>query len=63
MLSIKPLFFSSMENRTILINEYSILLESEYGKKYGRSNLMTMKQLYLMFPKVHALRGQLNWLN
>ena len=44
-----------------LIRKYSILLEKEYGTKYGRANLMLMRQLYLTFPKVHALRGQLNW--
>ena len=44
-----------------LIKEYSLLLEKEYGTKYKRTNLMLMRQLYLTFPKVHALRGQLNW--
>ena len=46
---------------TALIKEYSALLEKEYGAKYGRSNLMLMRQLYLTFPKVHTLYGQLSW--
>ena len=44
-----------------LINKYSLLLEKEYGTRYKRANLMLMRQLYLTFPKVHALRGQLSW--
>jgi len=44
---------------TGLINKYAIFLEKEYGAKYKRSNLMLMRQFYLTFQKVHALRGQL----
>ena len=44
-----------------LVKEYSIKLAEKYGTKYKRTNLMLMRQLYLSFPKVHALRGQLNW--
>ena len=32
-----------------------------YGTEYGRTNLMYMRQFYLVFPIVHSLRGQLNW--
>ena len=46
---------------TALIKEYSVLLEKEYGAKYGRSNLMLMRQLFLTFPKVHTVYGQLSW--
>ena len=44
-----------------LIKEYALLLEKEYGTKFGRSNLMWMRQLYLTFPIVHTLCGQLSW--
>ena len=44
-----------------LIKQYSKLLEREYGTRYGRTNLMLMRQLYLSFPKVHTLYGQLSW--
>ena len=45
---------------TALIKEYSVLLEKEYGTKYGRSNLMLMRQFYLTFPNVHAVRNTNN---
>ena len=44
-----------------LIRDYSEKLTELYGKGYDYRNLFRMKQLYLCYPKVHALRGQLNW--
>jgi len=36
-------------------------LTSEYGRGFDKSNLSRMRQLYLVFPKVDALRQQLSW--
>jgi hypothetical protein len=44
-----------------LIDELSASLAEEYGAGFNRSNLFCMRQFYLIFPKVHALRGQLTW--
>lgn len=44
-----------------LIDELSEKLSKEYGAGFNRSNLFYIRQFYLMFPKVHALRGQLTW--
>ncbi len=44
-----------------LIKNWGSKLEEKYGKRYGRSNLFYMKQFYLEFPIVHALRGQFTW--
>ncbi|HQU86854.1 MAG TPA: PDDEXK nuclease domain-containing protein [Pyrinomonadaceae bacterium] len=44
-----------------LIKEISKHLTANFGKGFTRSNLFYMKQFYLAFPKVHALRGELTW--
>ncbi len=44
-----------------LIDELSERLSKEFGAGFNRSNLFYIRQFYLMFPKVHALRGQLTW--
>ena len=46
-----------------IINEYSKKLTLEVGKKYNRSTLYRMKQLFLIFSneKVAPLVQQLNW--
>ncbi|MCL2712455.1 MAG: PDDEXK nuclease domain-containing protein [Methanomassiliicoccaceae archaeon] len=36
-------------------------LTTQYGKGFDRTNLSRMRQLYLMFPIVDALRQQLTW--
>jgi len=36
-------------------------LTAEYGKGFDKTNLSRMRQLYLAFPKVDALRQQLSW--
>jgi len=36
-------------------------LTEEYGKGFDKSNLSRMRQLYIAFPKVDALRQQLTW--
>ena len=44
-----------------LIKELSKRLTENFGKGFTKSNLFYMKQFYLAFPKVHALRGELSW--
>lgn len=44
-----------------LINELSVQLTKDFGKGYTKRNLWVMKQFYLCFPKVNALRAQLSW--
>jgi len=44
-----------------LIERLTERLMTEYGKGFDRSNLSRMRQLYLTFPKVDALRQQLTW--
>jgi predicted nuclease of restriction endonuclease-like (RecB) superfamily len=44
-----------------LIEELSKRLTSDYGKGYDKRNLFYMKQFYLTFPIVNALRSQLTW--
>jgi len=46
-----------------IINEYSKRLMIEVGKKYNRSTLFRMRQLYIMFSdkKVAPLVQQLSW--
>ncbi|MDP2908188.1 MAG: PDDEXK nuclease domain-containing protein [Nanoarchaeota archaeon] len=46
------------EYGSFLIQELSQRLTKEYGKGFTKSNLFYMKQFYLAFPKVHALRGE-----
>lgn len=44
-----------------LIKELSIQLTKDFGKGFAISNLKYMRQFYLLFPKGHALSGQLSW--
>ena len=44
-----------------LIQDLSKQLSSEFGKGFDSRNLWYMKQFYLMFPKVNALRSELSW--
>lgn len=46
---------------TALIKRLSKDLTQEFGKGFSRSNLFLIKQLYLTFPKVQTLSGQLTW--
>ena len=43
-----------------LIKDYSTKLTKEFGKGYDYTNLFRMRQLYLCFEKVGAMRQQLN---
>ena len=44
-----------------LIRELSKRLTSAYGEGYDKRNLFYMKQFYLTYPIVNALRSQLTW--
>jgi hypothetical protein len=44
-----------------LVNNLSARLQTEFGKGFNRSNVWGMRQLYLTFPILHALRGELTW--
>ena len=44
-----------------LIKELSERLTLEFGKGYDKRNLFYMKQFYLIYPIVNALRSQLTW--
>jgi predicted nuclease of restriction endonuclease-like (RecB) superfamily len=44
-----------------LISELAKKLSSEFGKGYDKRNLFYMKQFYLTYPIVNALRSQLTW--
>lgn len=44
-----------------LIDELSKRLTANFGSGFNRSNVFYMRQFYLAFPIVHALRGQLSW--
>lgn len=44
-----------------LIEELSKRLTMEYGQGFNRTNLWYMKQFYLAFKNLHALRGELTW--
>ena len=44
-----------------LIKSLSVQLSEEFGKYYSERNLFYMKQFYLAFPKVNALRSELSW--
>jgi predicted nuclease of restriction endonuclease-like (RecB) superfamily len=44
-----------------LIRELSKRLTLEFGKGYDERNLFYMKQFYLTYPIVNALRSQLTW--
>ncbi len=44
-----------------LIKELSKRLTSEFGKGFDKRNLFYMKQFFLTYPIVNALRSQLTW--
>jgi predicted nuclease of restriction endonuclease-like (RecB) superfamily len=44
-----------------LIADLSRKLTAEFGKGFTKRNLHAMRQFYIQFPIVHALRAQLNW--
>lgn len=44
-----------------LINKLSTRLTQNYGDGFNERNLWYMKQFYLAFPKVNALRAELSW--
>ena len=44
-----------------LIAELSRKLSQEFGKGFNERNLWYMKNFYLTFPKVNALRSELTW--
>lgn len=44
-----------------LIQNLSDRLTREFGKGFDERNLFFMKQFYLTFPKVNALRSELSW--
>ena len=44
-----------------LIKELSVKLTDEFGKGFTVRNLHAMRQFYMQFPIVHALRAQLSW--
>ena len=43
------------------IEELSQKLTVEYGQGFNKTNLWYMKQFYLAFKNLHALRGELSW--
>ncbi|MCB0595197.1 MAG: DUF1016 domain-containing protein [Lewinellaceae bacterium] len=44
-----------------LIPQLAEQLSAEFGKGFNKRNLFYMKQFYLTFPKVNAVRSQLSW--
>jgi len=44
-----------------VIRELAARLTTDFGKGFDKTNLSRMRQFYLMFPNVDALRQQLNW--
>lgn len=44
-----------------LINRLSADLRIKFGKGFSRSNLFTIRQFYLRFPKIQTLSGFLSW--
>lgn len=44
-----------------LINRLSADLRLKYGKGFSRSNLFTIRQFYLRFPKIQTVSGLLSW--
>jgi predicted nuclease of restriction endonuclease-like (RecB) superfamily len=44
-----------------LIQELSKRLTIDYGKGFNKTNLWYMRQFYLTFKNLHALRGELTW--
>jgi predicted nuclease of restriction endonuclease-like (RecB) superfamily len=46
---------------TKLISELSARLSKDFGKGFDERNLFYMRQFYLSFPKLNALRSELSW--
>ncbi len=44
-----------------LVDNLSAKLTKEYGRGFSRSNLFNMRNLYLKYPTVQTLSGQLTW--
>jgi predicted nuclease of restriction endonuclease-like (RecB) superfamily len=44
-----------------VIRDISIRLTEDFGKGFDKTNLSRMRQLYLWFPNIDALRQQLTW--
>ena len=44
-----------------LIKELSVRLTRDYGKGFIKRNLWYMRDFYLTYPKVNALRSELTW--
>ncbi|MFQ5901759.1 MAG: DUF1016 N-terminal domain-containing protein [Thermodesulfobacteriota bacterium] len=44
-----------------LIKELSVKLTQDYGRGFNERNLWYMKDFYLTFPKLNALRAELTW--
>lgn len=49
------------EYGTSLIEELSKRLAVEYGQGFNKTNLWYMRQFYLSFQILHAVRGELTW--
>jgi len=46
---------------TALIEDLSRRLTVEYGQRFNKTNLWYMRQFYITFQNLHALRGELSW--
>ena len=44
-----------------MIKELSIKLSAEFGRGFHQRNLWFMRNFYLAYPKVNALRSELSW--
>lgn len=44
-----------------LINRLAADLRIKYGKGFSRSNLFTIRQFYIQYPKIQTLSGLLSW--
>lgn len=49
------------EYGTSLMEALSKRLTVEYGQGFNKTNLWYMRQFYLSFQNIHALRGDLTW--
>jgi predicted nuclease of restriction endonuclease-like (RecB) superfamily len=52
---------SRAEYGTYLIKQLAEKLTNKYGKGFDERNLFYMKQFFLAFPKMNALRSELSW--
>lgn len=44
-----------------LINDLSLKLTMEFGKGFTAANIWSIRQFYLVYPKLYALRRELTW--